>query len=196
MSGRDIGVTFRITAVFILAAAIAMLGLVGCSTTNPGIPSPTSQSGSGDGSGSSSTTTQPVSDDWWKRVNACTLLDQATATQLGYPQPGQVQEGDKRNCAWTASDGSTFGIVLEGQSYDSHPVDMGQQSQVTVAGRPAVQNIQVGGDIHGCAIAIRATQGSDAFVVVDTLSTTATQACTLAQNVGTAIAPKLPGGSK
>jgi hypothetical protein len=123
-------------------------------------------------------------------------LDQATATQLGYPQPGQIQEGEKRNCAWTAADGSNFAIVLEGQSYDSHPVDMGQQSQITIAGRSAVQNAQVGGDVHGCALAIQATQGSDAFIVVSTLSTTVAQACTLAQNVGTAIAPKLPGGSK
>jgi hypothetical protein len=73
---------------------------------------------------------------------------------------------------------------------------MGQLSDVTIAGRPAKQDAQAGGSDHACGLAIQATSGSDALISVFTLNETAAQACALAQNVGTAIAPKLPGGSK
>jgi hypothetical protein len=193
MSGRDISVAPRLAALPLLAAAaIAVLGLTGCSNQNPGTPTPTSGTSAGD---PSTTTAQGASDNWWQSVNACNLLDQTTATGLGYPQPGQVQDGQKSNCAWTAADGSTFGIVLEGQAYNSHPADMGQQSQVTVASRPAVQNAQIGGSDNDCGLAIEATKGSDANIVVNTLGSTVAEACTLAQNIGTAIAPKLPARS-
>jgi hypothetical protein len=137
-----------------------------------------------------------VSDDWWHNVNACDLLDQATATGLGYPQPGQLQGGEPYDCRWTASDGSVFGIVLESQPYGSLSANMGQLSDLTIAGRPAKQDAQAGGDPHGCDIALQATSGSDAFIEVSTLSSTVAQACQIAQTVAAAIAPKLPGGSK
>lgn len=197
MSGRDTSVTSRFGAsLSVLVAAVAVLGLAaGCTTTNPGSPAPTSGSDPGDGSGSASSTAQAVPDDWWHNANACNLLDQATATQLGYPQPGQTQGGETYNCQWTASDGSVIGIVLQGQSYDSLQVDNGQLSSLTIAGRPAKQDAQPGGDPHGCEIGLLATTGSNAFIDVDTLNTTATQACQTAQAVANAIAPKLPGGS-
>jgi hypothetical protein len=195
MSSRDISVTFRTTTFSALVAGVAVLGLAGCSTTHSGTPTPTSGTDPGDGPGSASSTTQAVSDDWWQTVNACNLLDQATATGLGYPQPGQTQ-GESYNCRWTASDGSVFGIVLESQPYDSLSANMGQLSEVTIANRPAKQDAQAGGDVHSCDLAIEATKGSDAFIDVSTLSSTTAQACQIAQTVATAIAPKLPGGSK
>lgn len=196
MSGRDTSVTFRINALSVLVVAVAALGLAGCTTSHDGIPTPTSGSNPGDGSSSVSTTNPAVSDDWWHNVNACHLLDQATATELGYPQPGQLQGGLSNDCRWTASDGSVIGIVLEGQSYDSLQANMGQLSDLTIAGRPAKQDLQAGGDPHGCGIALQATNGSNALITVNTLSTTAAQACQIAQTMATAIAPKLPGGSK
>jgi hypothetical protein len=196
MSGRDISVTFRISAWSVLVVAVAALGLAGCTTSHDGIPTPTSGSDPDDSSGSASTTTPAVSDDWWHDVNACHLLDQATATELGYPQPGQLQGGLSNDCRWTASDGSVIGIVLEGQSYDSLQANMGQLSDLTIAGRPAKQDLQAGGDPHGCGIALQATNESNALITVNTLSTTAAQACQIAQTMATAIAPKLPGGSK
>jgi hypothetical protein len=187
-------VTFRTNAFAVVGAAVAVLGLASCSATNPGIPTPTS---SGNGSDSAANTTTPaVSADWWKAVNACTLLDQATATQWGYPQPGQIQDGEAFNCMWTAPNGSVLGITLEGQSYDSLPANMGQLSDLTIAGRPAKQDAQAGGDPHGCDIAVQATAGSDAFIGVNTLNSTVAQACQIAQGIATAVAPKLPGGSK
>jgi hypothetical protein len=194
-SGRDTSVTFRISALSVLVVAVAALGLVGCTTTNHGVPTPTSGSDPGV-SGSSPATSQAVSDDWWHNVNACNLLDQAVATGLGYPQPGQVQGGESYNCQWTASDGSVIGVVLESQPYDSLQANMGQLSDLTIAGRPAKQDLQAGGDQHGCDITVQATAGSDAYIPVSTLSSTAAQACQIAQAVATAIAPKLPGGSK
>jgi hypothetical protein len=137
-----------------------------------------------------------VPDDWWHNANACHLLDQATATELGYPQPGQIQDGESYNCVWTASDGSVIGIVLEGQSYTSLQANMGQLSDLTIAGRPAKQDLQAGGDPHGCGIALQATNESNALITVNTLSTTAAQACQIAQTVATAVAPQLPGASK
>jgi outer membrane PBP1 activator LpoA protein len=193
MSGRDTSVTFRISALSVLVAAVAALVLAGCTTSNPGLPTPTS--GSDPGS-SSPATSQAVSDDWWHDTNACNLLDQATATGLGYPQAGQVQGGQSYNCRWTASDGSVIGILLESQSYDSLQANMGQLSDLTIAGRPAKQDLQAGGDPHSCDITVQATAGSDAFIDVSTLNTTAAQACQIARTVATAIAPKLPGASK
>lgn len=192
MTSRDASVTFRITIVSALVATVVGLGVVGCSTTNPGSPTPTS----GGDSGNPSSTAHAVSDDWWKSVNACTLLDQATATQLGYPQPGQIQDGRPSDCGWTAGDGSTVGVTLNSQQYDTISADMGQLSDVTIAGRPAKQDAQAGGSTHACGLAIQATSGSDVLISVFTLNETVAQACTLAQNVGAAIAPKLPGGSK
>lgn len=196
MSGRDISVTFRISAWSVLVVAVAALGLAGCTTSHDGIPRPTPGSDPGNGTSGVPSTTQAVPDDWWHNANACNLLDQATATELGYPQPGQIQGSETYNCQWTASDGSVIGIVLEGQSYDSLQVNMGQLSDLTIAGRPAKQDAQPGGDPHGCEVALQATKGSNAFIDVDTLSTTAAQACQTAQAVAAAIAPKLPGGSK
>jgi hypothetical protein len=193
MSGGITGVTRPSSTLIALAAAVAAVGLAGCTTTNPG--SPTDTSGASATDPSTSSRSQTVSDDWWKTANACNLLDQATATGLGYPQPGEIQDGQSYNCAWTAADGSTFGIVLEGQPYESLPANMGQLSDVTIAGRPAKQDAQNGGGQHSCSLAIRATKGSDVFIDVDTLNTTVAQACTIATTVGTAIAPKLPGGS-
>lgn len=195
MSDRNASVACRITAFPVLVASVAVLGLAACSTGNSGIPTPAS-SNPGGGSASASSTTQAVSDDWWHNVNACNLLDQATATGLGYPQPGQIQGGESYNCRWTASDGSVFGIVLESQPYDSLQANMGQLSDLTIAGRPAKQDAQAGGDVHSCDLTIEATKGSEAFIDVSTLSSTVAQACQIAQSVGTAIAPKLPGGSK
>jgi hypothetical protein len=196
MSGRDTSVTFRISALSVLVAAVAALGLTGCTTSNNGFPTPTSGSDPGHDSGSASSTPQAAPDDWWHNVNSCNLLDQATAAGLGYPQPGEVQGGQSYNCRWTAPDGSVIGVVLEGQSYDSLQANMGQLSDLTIAGRPAKQDLQAGGDPHGCDMALQATNGSNAFIAVNTLSTTATQACQVAQTVAAAIAPKLPGGSK
>jgi hypothetical protein len=115
---------------------------------------------------------------------------------LGYPEPGQIQGGLSFDCVWTASDGSVISIVLESQPYDSLQANMGQLSDLTIGGRPAKQDLQAGGDQHACDITIPATAGSDAFIDVSTLSTTAAQACQIAQTMATAIAPKLPGGSK
>jgi hypothetical protein len=193
MSGRDTSVTFRISALSVLVVAVAALGLAGCTTSNNGLPTPTSGSGPGSSSGA---TSQAVPDDWWHNANACNLLDQATATELGYPQPGQIQDGESYNCVWTASDGSVIGIVLESQSYTSLQANMGQLSDLTIAGRPAKQDLQAGGDPHGCGIALQATNESNALITVNTLSTTAAQACQIAQTVATAVAPKLPGASK
>lgn len=192
MNGWDISVRIRTVVLAAAVVGLAATGMTGCSTTKPGTPTPTSGASTGD-----DTTGAPaVSDDWWRSVNACGLLDQGTATSLGYPQPGQIQEGNKQDCAWTAADGSTVTVVLEGQAYDSGSADMGQQSRVTVAGRPAVQNAQIGGSPHGCGLAIQATKGSDAFIDVETLNSTVPEACSLAQSVGTAIAPKLPSIAK
>jgi hypothetical protein len=196
MSGRDTSVTFRISALSVLAVAVVTLGLAGCTTTNQGVPTPTSGSNPGNGSGSASNTPQSAPDDWWHTVNACGLLDQTTAKQLGYPQPGQTQDGRSADCAWTAADGSTIGITLDSQHYDAISADMGQLSDITIAGRPAKQDAQAGGSTHACGLAIQATSGSDALISVFTLNATVEQACALAQNVGNAIAPKLPGGSK
>ena len=175
------------------ATALAAFVLAGCTTTSSGNPTGTTNSSATDPATSSQS--QTVSDDWWKTANACGLLDQATATRLGYPQPGEIQDGQSYNCAWTAADGSTFGIVLEGQPYESLPANMGQLSDVTIGGRPAKQDAQNGGGQHSCALAIQATKGSDVFIDVDTLDSTVTQACVVATTVGTAIASKLPGGS-
>jgi hypothetical protein len=195
MSSRDTSVTFRISAWSVLVVAVAALGLAGCTNNNPGLPTPTSDSGPGGGASGTSATTPAASDNWWHSVNACHLLDQATATGLGYPQPGQLQGGLSNDCRWTASDGSVIDIVLGSQRYDSLSANMGQLSDLTIAGRPAKQDLQAGGDPHGCDITIQATAGSDAYIPVSTLSSTAAEACQIAQTVATAIAPKLPRGS-
>lgn len=181
----------RVVPVVSAAALVAAVALAGCTTVHGGTPTATSTDSSTSTSPSGS---QAASDDWFKNVNACDLLDQSTATGLGYPQPGQIQDGQSFSCAWTAADGSTFGIVLEGKPYQSLSPTLGQLSDVTVGGRPAKQATPAGSGIHSCSLAIEATKGSNAFIDVDTLSSTA-EPCTVATTVGTAIAPKLPAGS-
>lgn len=178
------------------ATALVTLGvaLAGCTTDHDGTPTATTTTDSGSTSAPSSGS-QTASDDWWKTANACNLLDQTTASGLGYPQPGQIQDGHPSNCAWTASDGSTFVISLQGQPYDSLSPTLGQLSDVTIAGRPAKQATPDKTGVRSCSLAIEATKGSDAFIDVDTISATTEQACALATTVGTAIAPKLPSGS-
>jgi hypothetical protein len=183
------------TQISSMLAALAILGVAGCSNGNDGTPEPTSSFSSGDSTSSTTSNTQSTSDEWFRSVNACNLVDQSTATGLGYAQPGQTQDGQSFNCAWTATDGSVFSVVLEDQSYDSIQANMGQLSDVTVGGRPAKLDTSAGGDPHGCDVALQATQGSRALVTVHTLSTTAAEACSTAQAVGTAIAPKLPKAS-
>ena len=181
----------RILPLVSVAALVAAVSLSGCTTVNGGTPTATSTCNSMSTSPSGS---QAASDDWFKTVNACDLLDQSTATGLGYPQPGQIQDGTSFSCAWTAADGSTFGIVLEGKPYQSLSPTLGQLSDVTIGGRPAKQATPAGSGIHSCSLAIEATKGSNAFIDVDALSST-TEPCTVATTVGKAIAPKLPDGS-
>ncbi|HEX7662659.1 MAG TPA: DUF3558 family protein [Pseudonocardiaceae bacterium] len=181
----------RMVAMSILSAAavgtLAACGGGGGSNLQPGGTSTTT-------SGAGSTTSASggaASDRWFNSVQACSLVDQATLTQLGYTSPGKVVENNdfENQCSWK-NDTSELALDLVAQDYNHITSLGGQLSNLTVAGRPAVQDDITASGI--CMISLEATKGSQALIHVDLLQSASLAPCDIATQAATAVVSKLP----
>jgi hypothetical protein len=119
------------------------------------------------------------------------MVDTTTLAQLGFTSPGSVAISDslQNRCDWSQQN-ATMGVALQTQAYHTLLALGGQLSDLTIAGRPAEQD-----DLSSastCSVAVEATKGSRALIIVVTLDNTSNRACSIAKTVAQAIAPKLP----
>ncbi|HEX7659677.1 MAG TPA: DUF3558 family protein [Pseudonocardiaceae bacterium] len=148
--------------------------------------------GSGGNTGTTPTSASTASDTWYTAVKSCDMLDQSQLATLGFMGTGSVQENDstQNSCEWTQSQLGSMGIVLASSTYSSLNGLGDPVTDVTIAGRPG-KIAEDPSSVGGCDLAIEATSGSRAQIIV-TVAGGSDKACSIAKQVAADIAPKLP----
>ncbi|HEX7659041.1 MAG TPA: DUF3558 family protein [Pseudonocardiaceae bacterium] len=173
----------------VIAAAI----LAACAGGGGGVlqPSGISATKSGAASTTSASSGGGVSDRWFNSVQACSMIDQATLTQLGFTSPGTVVTNNdyENRCDWK-QENAGISIDMTPNAWDTLSANGGQLSNLTVGGRSAQQD-----DLssqHSCIVAVEATKGSQAMIVVDVLPASGLNPCDIAQQAAAGAVSKLP----
>ncbi|HEX7659070.1 MAG TPA: DUF3558 family protein [Pseudonocardiaceae bacterium] len=183
----------RVAAVSMLSAVAAgMLAACGGGGGSSLQPSGASTTTSGANSTTSATSGGDVSDRWFSSVQACSMIDQATLTRLGYASPGTVTTNNdfENRCDWT-SETSQLTADFAAQAYDTLvPEGSGQISKLTVSGRPAEKEDITNSGV--CMLSVEATKNSQALIHVDVLQGSSLGACDIAEQAAAAVEPNLP----
>ncbi|HEX7659394.1 MAG TPA: DUF3558 family protein [Pseudonocardiaceae bacterium] len=165
----------------VLVAAVAATGSVLVACSGASTPSGTS----------TATSASPADTSWYTSIKSCDLLDQSQLKPLGYTVQGYVTANDstENSCEWDQGAYSTLGIELSAKTFDSLKPSGGPVTDITIAGRPGKISPGTQGT---CDLAIKATSGSRARIIVALAVGNGDQACEVAKQAATDIAPKLP----
>jgi Protein of unknown function (DUF3558) len=133
-------------------------------------------------------------DNWWERVDPCTLIPESEGSQVGFPVLGRsgLNAGWQRTCYWRTDQGSLT-ITLSSERYDLLFLDYRTTNITTSDGRPGQQALLVGGSVGACYLTVRATEGSRVYIQT-TVKGSSAQACRTALAAANAMGPNLPTG--
>lgn len=171
-------------AVLVPALATAGAVLAACGSGNNALPGTTSTS-------TSTSASNTAGDTWFTSVKSCEFLDQSHAAALGFKSSGSVihEDSSENSCDWNQAQFGDLQVVLEPLLYSKLNGLGNPVNDVTIADRPGKIVLD---PVGGCDLAIEATSGSRAHIIVSLLSGGGDAACSIAKQAAQDIAPKLP----
>ena len=184
----------------VVASAMVLAGVAGCSQETPGRPvadttGTSTTSGSGSSSAPRTTSSGPGGGGSLATLDPCDLLSAESKTALGVtgaPKPEEFPSS--KLCQWrvndnpTVPDGFSLGVAVFPESGIDRVNATGEKVPVTVGARRAVRSSRSGGSV--CAISLEVTATSRVDVQASGSGDPAL--CTVAMEAAEVVEPGLP----